>query len=81
MRVVYLTRIEHFSAAHRLHSPFLSVPENAKIYGKCNNPSSHGHNYTLEVTLRGEPDSKTGMLINITDLREHVNQCNNKQTF
>jgi 6-pyruvoyltetrahydropterin/6-carboxytetrahydropterin synthase len=43
--VVYLSRIETFSAAHRLHSPFLSIEENEKLYGKCNNPNGHGHNY------------------------------------
>jgi 6-pyruvoyltetrahydropterin/6-carboxytetrahydropterin synthase len=58
-----LTRVYHFSAAHRLESPTLSVEENARRYGPCFRP--HGHNYYLEVTMRGEPDPVTGMVIDI----------------
>lgn len=53
MPIVRVTRRLHFSAGHRLHNPELSEDENRKIYGQCNNPSGHGHNYRLEVTLRG----------------------------
>ena len=58
-----LTRVYHFSAAHRLDHPALSAEENARRYGMCARP--HGHNYYLEVTVRGEPDPVTGMLIDI----------------
>lgn len=54
-----------FSAAHRLHAPQLSDTENRAIYGKCNNPNGHGHNYTLEVTVRGPVDEATGMVIDL----------------
>ncbi|TMW43335.1 hypothetical protein DOY81_011586 [Sarcophaga bullata] len=67
--VALLTRKETFSACHRLHSKHLSDAENAVIYGKCNNPNGHGHNYTVEVTVRGPIDIRTGMVMNITDLK------------
>jgi len=60
---VHLTRIYHFSAAHRLHSPLLSEAENCEVYGKCNNPHGHGHDYTLEVTVCGPLDGTTGRLL------------------
>ncbi|BCJ85026.1 6-carboxytetrahydropterin synthase [Effusibacillus dendaii] len=66
--MVTLTRKYHFSAAHRLHSDFLTEEENAAIFGKCNNPHGHGHNYRLEVTVSGSPDPETGMIVNLTDL-------------
>jgi len=59
------TRSYVFSAAHRLHTPQLSDMENRAIYGKCNNPNGHGHNYTLEVTVGGAVDEATGMLIDM----------------
>ena len=58
-----LTRVDHFSAAHRLENASLSPEDNARLYGMCARP--HGHNYYLEVTMRGEPDPVTGMLIDI----------------
>ena len=58
-----LTRVYHFSAAHRLENPALSAEDNTRRYGPCWRP--HGHNYYLEVTMRGEPDPVTGMLIDI----------------
>jgi 6-pyruvoyltetrahydropterin/6-carboxytetrahydropterin synthase len=58
-----LTRIYHFSAAHRLQNPALTAEDNARRYGMCARP--HGHNYYLEVTMRGEPDPITGMLIDL----------------
>ncbi|XP_061387787.1 6-pyruvoyl tetrahydrobiopterin synthase-like [Musca vetustissima] len=67
--VAFLTRKETFSACHRLHSKHLSDAENREIYGKCNNPNGHGHNYTVEVTVRGPIDVRTGMVMNITDLK------------
>ncbi|KAF9374991.1 hypothetical protein CPC16_000960 [Podila verticillata] len=69
-RIAYVTRIEHFSAAHRLNSVHLSVEENIALYGKCNHDSGHGHNYKVEVTIKGEVNPVTGMVINITDLKK-----------
>ncbi|MCS7301325.1 MAG: 6-carboxytetrahydropterin synthase [Fimbriimonadales bacterium] len=66
--VVALTRVYTFSAAHRLYNPQLGEDENRQIYGKCANPHGHGHDYRLEITVRGAPDSRTGMVINITEL-------------
>ncbi|KAB0798667.1 hypothetical protein PPYR_09660 [Photinus pyralis] len=68
----YLTRREVFSASHRLHSPKLSDEENLAIYGKCNHPNGHGHNYVVEVTLYGEVNEQTGMVMNITLLKEFM---------
>lgn len=64
-----LSRIESFSAAHRLHSKRLSPEENQMLYGKCNNANGHGHNYKVEVRVTGEIDSITGMVMNISDLK------------
>lgn len=64
----YLTRRYMFSASHRLHSDAMSDAENAAIYGKCNNPHGHGHNYTLELTVSGQVDPRTGMVCNLVDL-------------
>lgn len=55
-----VTRVYRFSASHRLHAPELSDAENRELYGKCNNPYGHGHNYVLEVTARGPAAEKTG---------------------
>uniref|UniRef100_A0A3P8Z1Q8 6-pyruvoyl tetrahydrobiopterin synthase n=1 Tax=Esox lucius TaxID=8010 RepID=A0A3P8Z1Q8_ESOLU len=65
-RIGYLTRVQIFSASHRLHSLSLSDEVNKKIFGKCNNPNGHGHNY------KGMIDRHTGMVMNITDLKQHV---------
>jgi len=64
----YLTRRYRFSAAHRLNSDAMSAEENARVYGKCNNPFGHGHNYMLEVTVSGAVDEATGMVCNLADL-------------
>jgi len=64
----YLTRRYRFSAAHRLNSDAMSAEENARVYGKCNNPYGHGHNYMLEVTVSGAVDEATGMVCNLADL-------------
>lgn len=71
---VELGRRYHFSASHRLHSPKLSDEENCRIYGKCNNPHGHGHNYTVEVRLSGKIDPTTGMISNLADLDSFVNE-------
>jgi len=68
----YLTRRYMFSASHRLHSDAMSDAENAATYGKCNNPHGHGHNYTLEVTVSGQVDPRTGMVCNLVDLDSFV---------
>ncbi len=72
--MVYLTRRVTFSAAHRLWSEHLSEAENYETYAKCANPNGHGHNYIMEVTLRGEPDTRTGMLLNLTDMKRIINE-------
>ena len=69
----YLTRRYWFSASHRLHSESMSEEENQAVYGKCNNPYGHGHNYALEVTVAGKVDPKTGMVCNLADLDDFVN--------
>jgi 6-pyruvoyltetrahydropterin/6-carboxytetrahydropterin synthase len=63
-----LAKIYHFSSAHRLHSTKFSEGENRRIFGKCNNPRGHGHDYYVEVKVTGRIDPETGMVINLTDL-------------
>ncbi|HUU14528.1 MAG TPA: 6-carboxytetrahydropterin synthase [Terriglobia bacterium] len=70
--MVYLTRRYRFSAAHRLHNDALSAEENARIYGKCNNPHGHGHNYVLDVTVAGPIDPATGMVYDLARLDRAV---------
>jgi 6-pyruvoyltetrahydropterin/6-carboxytetrahydropterin synthase len=72
--LVQLTRKYHFSSAHRLHSHHLTDEENKKLFGKCNNPYGHGHNYYLEVTVIGEPDPITGMVVHLAELDEIVDR-------
>jgi 6-pyruvoyltetrahydropterin/6-carboxytetrahydropterin synthase len=64
----HLTRRYMFSASHRLHSDDMSDDENTRVYGKCNNPYGHGHNYMVEVTVSGSVDENTGMVCNLVDL-------------
>lgn len=66
--IAHLSRRYVFSASHRLHSEGMSQEENREIYGKCNNPYGHGHNYTLQVTVSGPVDAQTGMVCNLVDL-------------
>jgi 6-pyruvoyltetrahydropterin/6-carboxytetrahydropterin synthase len=68
----HLTRRYIFSASHRLHSDELSEAENLAIYGKCNNPYGHGHNYALEVTVSGQVNPQTGMVCDLSDLDDAV---------
>lgn len=63
--MVFITRREHFSAAHRLFLPEYSDEENFAVFGKCSNPNWHGHNYNLFVTVRGEVDPGTGLTIHL----------------
>ena len=68
--MIYLTRREPFSAAHRMFRPDLTDEENMILYGKCSNPLWHGHNYVLKVTVTGETDTVTGYFMNATRLKE-----------
>lgn len=68
--MVYVTRREVFSAAHRLHNPAFSEEKNNEIYGKCNNTYGHGHNYVLEVIVAGEINPETGYVIDLKELKE-----------
>jgi 6-pyruvoyltetrahydropterin/6-carboxytetrahydropterin synthase len=70
--MITLTRRYSFAASHRLHSAKLSDAENQRLYGKCNNPHGHGHNYVVEVTLGGPVDPATGMIANLADLDSYV---------
>ncbi|MGE5110141.1 MAG: 6-carboxytetrahydropterin synthase [Acidobacteriaceae bacterium] len=72
--MVYLTRKAEFSASHHYHNPELSAEENQRIFGKCNNPNGHGHNYMLEVTVKGSVDPKTGFVVDLKRLKEIMNQ-------
>ena len=71
---VELGRRYRFAASHRLHSAQLSEAENTRVYGKCNNPHGHGHNYTVEVRFSGAIDRATGMIANLADLDAFVNE-------
>lgn len=80
---VFLTRRAHFSASHRLHEARLSDAENREIFGICNNANGHGHNYVIDVTVVGEVDARTGMVLNLRDLkrvieREILDECDHK---
>jgi len=66
--MVYLTRRYRFSAGHRLHNEAFSAEENRRVYGKCNNPHGHGHNYALEVTVAGNISPATGMVFDLAVL-------------
>jgi 6-pyruvoyltetrahydropterin/6-carboxytetrahydropterin synthase len=68
--MVYLTRKCEFSAAHYYHNPEFSPEENQRIFGKCNNPNGHGHNYTLEVTVKGEVNPRSGFVVDLKDLKD-----------
>ena len=69
-----MSRRYWFSASHRLHNDSMSAEENQRVYGKCNNPYGHGHNYALEVTVAGQVDPKTGMVCNLVDLDQFVHE-------
>jgi 6-pyruvoyltetrahydropterin/6-carboxytetrahydropterin synthase len=71
---IALGRRYHFAASHRLHSAKLSEEENNRVFGKCNNPYGHGHNYALEVRLSGPVDPATGMIANLAELDAFVNE-------
>ncbi len=71
--MVFLTRKAEFAASHFYHNPALSPEENRRLFGKCNNPNGHGHNYVLEVTVKGEVDPVTGMVVDLQGLKETLN--------
>ncbi len=72
---IELGRRYHFAASHRLHSAHLSEEENCRVFGKCNNPFGHGHNYVLEVSVSGKIDPATGMIANLADLDGFVEKA------
>ena len=85
MAIVTVTRRLRFNAAHRVHNPALSDDENTRLFGKCNNPNWHGHNYTLEVSVKGPIDERTGYVIDLGVLRraveEHVVDVTDHRNF
>ena len=72
--MVYVTRKAEFSAAHRLFNPKFSDEQNEAVFDKCNNPSGHGHNYTLEVTVSGEPNQESGYVIDLKKLNRLIDE-------
>jgi 6-pyruvoyltetrahydropterin/6-carboxytetrahydropterin synthase len=70
----YLGRRYHFAASHRLHADAYDEARNREVYGKCNNPHGHGHNYTVEVVVAGEVDAKTGMACDLAELDAFANK-------
>ena len=72
--VVYLTRKAEFSASHMYHNPTFTEEENRRIFGKCNNPLGHGHNYTLEVTVKGRINPDTGFVVDLKELKQLLNR-------
>ncbi len=72
---VFITRQVHFNSAHRLYNPVRSLAWNRKQYGLCTNPHWHGHNYVLEVTVRGSPDPVTGYVIDLGELKRILHRA------
>ena len=72
--MVYLTRKAEFAASHYYHNPAFTTEENQRLFGKCNNPNGHGHNYTLEVTVKGEVDPRSGFVVDLKQLKEVMNR-------
>jgi 6-pyruvoyltetrahydropterin/6-carboxytetrahydropterin synthase len=72
--MVYLTRQEHFNAAHKLYNPAWSREKNEEVFGKCANENWHGHNYDLYVTVKGTPDPNTGFLFDVKQLSTIIRQ-------
>ena len=72
--MVYLTRKAEFSASHYYHNPEFTPEENQRIFGKCNNPHGHGHNYTLEVTVKGNVDQRSGFVVDLKELKNIMNR-------
>ncbi len=72
--MLYITRKEHFNAAHRLHNPDWTHEQNEAVFGKCNNANWHGHNYNLYVTIKGQPNPDTGFIMNVKELSDIINE-------
>ena len=70
--MIYITRKEHFNAAHKLFRPDWSDEKNMEVFGKCSNPNWHGHNYDLYVTVKGIPDPNTGFVYDLKQLSEII---------
>jgi 6-pyruvoyltetrahydropterin/6-carboxytetrahydropterin synthase len=70
-----ITRVYRFAASHRLHSESLSADQNAELYGKCNNPYGHGHDYTMHISVTGQPDPGTGRIVDIGSLDRYVREA------
>lgn len=71
---IAVSRKEHFNAAHRLHNPEWTIEKNETVFGKCNNPNYHGHNYELIVTVVGEPDAETGYVFDMKALSDLIKE-------
>jgi 6-pyruvoyltetrahydropterin/6-carboxytetrahydropterin synthase len=72
--MVYLTRKAEFSASHVYHNPDFTPEENQRVFGKCNNPNGHGHNYTLEVTVKGPVNPESGFVVDLKELKNAMNR-------
>src|ERR1044071_605359 len=72
--MVFLTRKAEFSASHYYHNPEFTQEENERIFGKCNNPHGHGHNYTLEVTVKGQVNPRSGFVVDLKELKQIMNR-------
>ena len=72
--LVYVTRKEHFNAAHKLYNPKWDKEKNFEVFGKCANENWHGHNFDLWITVKGEPDAETGFVVNFKDLGKLIKQ-------
>lgn len=72
--MIYLTRKCEFSASHYYHNPQWTAEENLRVFGKCANLNGHGHNYTLEVTVKGEVDATTGFVVDLKELKDILNR-------
>jgi 6-pyruvoyltetrahydropterin/6-carboxytetrahydropterin synthase len=72
--MVYLTRLEHFNAAHKLYNPNWSKERNEEVFGVCANENWHGHNFDLYVTIKGEPNQETGFLMDVKKLSKLIQE-------
>ncbi len=72
--MIYITRRAEFCASHRLYNPQFTDAQNAETFGPCNNPNGHGHNYVLEVTVQGEVEPQTGMVLDLKTLKQLIHQ-------
>jgi 6-pyruvoyltetrahydropterin/6-carboxytetrahydropterin synthase len=75
MSEVTVTRRMHFNAAHRVHNPELSEEENERLFGRCNNPNWHGHNYVLDVSVTGPIETRTGYVMDLAALKRVVQEA------